>query len=135
MLVLLSMSSQNVACQRERQGLLLQVDTPLMQLHTKAVAAPLLWAPVMATCLLNHSHDIPQSLLGDVLQNMHLQSFADLQVQAEQLWMLRYCHALATAWPTDWTSGRQNVQQAGVPVSTTSKQWKVCPVFHLLTCM
>lgn len=103
----------------------MQVESPLLQLHNKAVAAPLLWAPVMATCLRDYPHAVPESAFADLLHAMHLQSFADIPVQGELLWMFRYYQALAVDWPTALTSVKQSMHIAGSSPSTDDKQWKV----------
>lgn len=127
------MAEDTVACLQRMSGaygsdLAVQVESPLLQLHNKAVAAPLLWAPVMATCLCDYSHAVPESAFADLVQAMHLQSFADIPVQGELLWMFRYYQALAVAWPTALTSVKQSTHTAGSSLSTVDKQWKVCSV-------
>lgn len=97
-----------------------------MQLHTKAIAAPMLWAPVMASILRDHVHNMPEACCPDLLQAMHRQSFTDMSAQGEVLWTLRYFHALAAAWPAVSVPGIKTVQKTDTPVSSTDTQWKVC---------
>lgn len=105
-------------------ALLPQVESPWMQLQGKAAAAPMLWAPVMATILLQHSSDLPPSCFDDLLQAVHHQQLAEVSSQADLLWTLRYLHALAAAWPAALAANKQDHQK--IHTSKTDRQWKVC---------
>ena len=103
------------------------MEPPLIQLQARAAAAPLLWAPVLASILHHHSKDMPESCFVDLLHTMHQQEYIGISTPAEVLWTLRSHHALAAAWPSTLMSENQHVQKAGGAVSAVDKQWKVCP--------
>ena len=117
-------------------AVLLQVESPLMQLHGKAMASPMLWAPVIATILLHHSSNLPLSCFHDLLQAVHQQQLAEAFSPADLQWTLRYLHALAAAWPAASAHNQQDHQKA--QPSSADRQWKVCSVTprdHSIVCM
>lgn len=106
----------------------LQVTPPFVRLHEQATEAPLQWAPVLAMLIHNHCHHIPHSAYTHWLQALHSHRFEDAPEPAATLWLLRYVHELAVAWPAALTAAEDSFDAASGDDTSTrllESHWKV----------
>lgn len=105
----------------------MQVTPPFERLHEQATEAPLQWAPVLAMLICNHCHHIPHTAYTGWLQALHTCSFEDAVEPAATLWLLRYLHELAVAWPAALTAAEEGPDASAADISTSQLEghWKV----------
>ncbi|KAL3142819.1 hypothetical protein ABBQ38_003115 [Trebouxia sp. C0009 RCD-2024] len=106
----------------------LKVTPPFVRLHEQATEAPLQWAPVLAMLIHNHCHHIPHSAYTHWLQALHSHRFEDAPEPAATLWLLRYVHELAVAWPAALTAAEDSFDAASGDDTSTrllESHWKV----------
>lgn len=111
----------------------LQVLPPFERLHEQATQAPLQWAPVLAMLICNHCHHIPYTAYTGWLQALHTCTFEDAVEPAATLWLLRYLHELALAWPAALTAAEEAPDATAADISTSQleRHWKVQRTFPL----
>lgn len=102
--------------------------TPLFErLHEQAIEAPLQWAPVPAMLICNHCHHIPHTAYTGWLQALQTCTFEDAVEPGVTLWLLRYLHELAVAWPAGLTAAEEGPDATAADISTgqLERHWKV----------
>ena len=95
--------------------------------------SPLQWAPVLAMLIHNHRHHISHMIYTDWLQAVHSHSLQDESEPAAILWLLRYLHELALAWPAALTAAEDDSDAAGgISIAQLEACWKVQTLYSSL---
>lgn len=99
-----------------------------MRMLDKAMEATEIWAPVLASLIRNHRHDVPQAAYATWLQAASKMTFSDATEHASMLWMLKLLKELAQAWPNTFESAASTSSHGSMDISHHQRCWKVSHV-------